>query len=84
MNAAELSTLRIRDLDGARLQSMRPTGAFDFADDSVVKVGDTEALKRYVNSTQFLSACDLCNGRSFSAKEIEPAIQTRTPLKMEL
>ena len=59
-------------------------GAFDFSDDSVVKVGDTEALKRYVNSTQFLSACDLCNGRSFSAKEIEPAIQTRTPLKMEL
>ena len=59
-------------------------GAFDFADDSVVEVGDAEKLKKYIVDQNFLTACDLCNGRSFSADEITPAIQTRTPLTMEL
>ena len=59
-------------------------GAFDFADDSVVEVGDADKLKKYIVDQNFLTACDLCNGRSFSADEITPAIQTRTPLTMEL
>ena len=59
-------------------------GAFDFVNDSVVRVGDGKKLKKYIQGQNFLTACDLCNGRSFSAEEITPAIQARRPLSMEL
>ena len=59
-------------------------GAFEFKGDSVVEINDSSKLRRYILNERFLSACDLCNGRSFSSEEIVPAIQTLTPLEMEL
>lgn len=59
-------------------------GAIDFGCDSVVAVGENEKLNGYIQNNEFLTACDLCNGRSFSSPQIVPAIQTKIPLKMEL
>jgi organic radical activating enzyme len=59
-------------------------GAVSFEDNSVVSVSDKAGLREYVLNGTFLPACDLCNGRSFSADEITPAVQTRIPLIMEI
>jgi organic radical activating enzyme len=59
-------------------------GAFDFKNDSVVEVDDSVKLREYILNEKYLSACDLCNGRSFSSEEIVPAIQTRIPLEMKI
>ena len=36
-------------------------------------------LKKYLVSKEFFMACDYCEGRSFDAQEIEPAIQISEP-----
>lgn len=59
-------------------------GAIKFSDPSVVKIGNSEELRKYLVNEKFLPACDLCNGRSFSSPEIIPAIQTSVPLDMDL
>jgi len=40
----------------------------------------SEAIRRYTREIDMLPACNYCNGRSFDAPEIIPAIQTRSPL----
>lgn len=38
-------------------------------------------IRHYATAIEYLPACNYCKGRSFGAPEIEPAIQTKTPLK---
>lgn len=40
-----------------------------------------EEIKKYTRSIKFIPACNFCNGRSFDAQTIEPAIQTKKPLQ---
>ena len=40
-------------------------------------------IKNLYNNKKYLSACHYCYGRDFNSKEIEPAIQTKYPLKIE-
>ena len=40
----------------------------------------SEAIRSYTREIDVLPACNYCNGRSFDAPEIAPAIQTRNPL----
>lgn len=39
----------------------------------------SEEIRRYTREIEVLPACNFCNGRSFDAPEIVPAIQTRSP-----
>ena len=43
----------------------------------------TSEIKKYVNEIEFIPACNYCKGRSFSAPEIESAIQTSQPIPYE-
>ncbi len=40
-----------------------------------------DEIKNYVTEIEYIPACNYCKGRSFGAPEIEPAIQTKSPLK---
>ena len=40
-------------------------------------------IKEYLNDIDFLPACNYCKGRSYSAPEIESAIQTSSPIPYE-
>ena len=40
-------------------------------------------VRGYLLYKNYLETCDYCNGRSFGAIEIQPAIQTREPLEYE-
>ena len=40
----------------------------------------SEAIRSYTREIEVLPACNFCNGRSFDAPEIVPAVQTRNPL----
>jgi len=40
----------------------------------------SEEIRKFTREIEVLPACNFCNGRSFDAPEIVPAIQTRTPL----
>lgn len=51
-------------------------------DKNYVYVNDSvENIKKYLGDLKFIPACNYCKGRSYSAPEIEPAIQTPKPLK---
>ena len=47
---------------------------------------DPEEISKYTRDIDYLPACNFCNGRSFDAKEIVPAIQTpnRKPLPYKI
>ena len=45
-----------------------------------LKSGPSE-IARYTSEISHLPACNFCKGRSYGAPEIEPAIQTKIPLK---
>ena len=47
---------------------------------SVVK----KQIKAYITELDYLSVCDHCNGRSFDAPEIEPAIQLKKYLQLDI
>jgi len=38
-------------------------------------------LKKYLREVSFIKYCDFCNGRTYGDPEIEPGIQTKTPLQ---
>lgn len=38
-------------------------------------------LKKYLREISFINYCDFCNGRTYGDPEIEPGIQTKTPLQ---
>ena len=40
-----------------------------------------DEVKKYLNDVDYLPACNFCKGRSYSAAEIKPAIQTQQPLE---
>jgi organic radical activating enzyme len=40
----------------------------------------SEEIRKYTREIEVLPACNFCNGRSFDAPEIVPAVQTRSPL----
>lgn len=48
---------------------------------SVSVTSSKESIRRYVFDIDYLPACNYCKGRSFGAPEIEPAIQTKFPLR---
>lgn len=48
---------------------------------SVPVTAGQAAIRHYATQIDYLPACNYCKGRSFGAPEIEPAIQTKTPLK---
>jgi hypothetical protein len=54
----------------------------DFPEDHVdLMKGDVRAeLNRYIFHTEFLQACDWCNGRKISDPHIVPAAQVKTPV----
>ena len=41
----------------------------------------TESLRKLYFKTDFLSACDFCNGRDHNVSKVEAAVQTKEPLK---
>ncbi|ALE02767.1 radical SAM protein [Candidatus Pseudothioglobus singularis] len=43
----------------------------------------TNDIKKYINDIEFIPACNFCKGRSYSAPEIESAIQTSKPIPYE-
>lgn len=43
----------------------------------------TNDIKKYINDIEYIPACNFCKGRSYSAPEIESAIQTPKPLPYE-
>ena len=40
-------------------------------------------IKKYINDIEYIPACNFCKGRSYSAPEIESAIQTPKPIPYE-
>lgn len=54
----------------------------DYKDDYLVVAESTrEQIRVFLREKPYINACDHCNGRSYDAKVIIPAIQTKTPLK---
>lgn len=54
----------------------------DYKEDYLVVSGaGKEDIRAFLRGKTFINACDHCNGRSYGDKVIEPAIQTRAPLK---
>jgi organic radical activating enzyme len=47
---------------------------------SVEVTASPDEITKYLYGKRFIPACDFCNGRSFDAPEIIPAIQTQKPL----
>jgi MoaA/NifB/PqqE/SkfB family radical SAM enzyme len=47
----------------------------------VVRSSTREQIRSFLRDPPFINACDHCNGRSYDAPVIEPAIQTKVPLK---
>ena len=44
---------------------------------SVTLDADPQEISKHTRDIDFIPACNYCNGRSFDAKEIIPAIQTK-------
>lgn len=54
----------------------------DYKEDYLeVRTATREQIRSFLRDQPFINACDFCNGRSYDAPVIEPAIQTKTPLK---
>lgn len=56
-------------------------GAIPYDPDNFVAASATNPeIRHYLREIKRLPACNFCKGRSFDASQIEPAVQTRTPL----
>lgn len=54
----------------------------DYTEDYlVVAKADSEQIRAFLRDKPFIHACDFCNGHSYGAPVIIPAIQTKTPLR---
>lgn len=54
----------------------------DYKDDYLVVGGaGREELKQFLRGKSMIETCDHCNGRSYDAQVITPAIQTKQPLR---
>lgn len=59
-------------------------GAIPSDPDNAVAASATKPeIRHYLREIKRLPACNFCKGRSFDAPQIEPAIQTRSPLPYE-
>jgi MoaA/NifB/PqqE/SkfB family radical SAM enzyme len=54
----------------------------DYVEDYlVVRSSTREQIRSFLRDIPYIHACDHCNGRSYDAPVIQPAIQTKVPLK---
>ena len=68
-----------------RLRAVR-VSENDFIDIFPKEPKDIKSIRKEIKqfiSTDYLKICDYCNGRSFTAPEIEPAVQLTKPLKYQ-
>ncbi len=47
---------------------------------SVLVNSSKENIKKYISDISYLPACNFCQGRSFDAPEIKPAVQVKNPI----
>jgi organic radical activating enzyme len=69
-----------------RLQAIPDLGAdnvdlFQEPPESMDIAEKKKEIRDFLLGKEFLETCDYCNGRSFGAQEIQPAVQIRAPLK---
>lgn len=69
--------------NGVNLRAI-PVEEKEFVDlEQLEQMGLQEAKKAlidYLNSKQYFASCDYCNGRTYDAEEIEPAVQISEPM----